>query len=77
MWTKFYLNPAACSCQNGKYLVSIMDDSVIMCNEIIESYKEAMHTKAKSNDVKKNYSSRFQWKEKNAKILYFTSAIIN
>ena len=26
-------NPAMCSCQNGMYLASIMDDSVIVCNE--------------------------------------------
>ena len=28
-------NPATCSCGNGKYLASIMDDSAIMCDEII------------------------------------------
>ena len=30
-------NPATCSCENGKYLASIMDDSAITCDEIIES----------------------------------------
>ena len=35
---KYYIwNPATCS-ENGKYLASIMDDSVITCDEIIESY---------------------------------------
>ena len=29
---------ATCSCKNGKYLSSNMDDSVITCDEIIESY---------------------------------------
>ena len=29
------LNPAACSCENGKYLASIMNDSAITCNEIM------------------------------------------
>ena len=29
-------NLATCSCQNGKYLASIMDDSAIICYEIIE-----------------------------------------
>ena len=33
-------NPATCSCENGKYLASIMDDSTITCDEIIESYNE-------------------------------------
>ena len=30
-------NPAACSCNNGKYFASILDDSVITCNEIIDA----------------------------------------
>ena len=29
------LNPATCSCENGKYLASIMGDAAIMCDEII------------------------------------------
>ena len=27
-------NPATCNCKHGKYLASIMDDSVIVCDEI-------------------------------------------
>ena len=37
VWT-----PTTCSCQNGKYLASIMDDSAITCDEAIESYDEEM-----------------------------------
>ena len=37
-------NPATCSCEDGKYLLSIMDDSAIMCDEIIDA-------KAKSYDL--------------------------
>ena len=33
-------NPATCSCESGKYLASIMDDSTIRCDEILESYEE-------------------------------------
>ena len=33
-------NPATCNCEDGKYLASIMDDSAITCDEIIESYHE-------------------------------------
>ena len=33
-------NPATCNCENGKYLASIMYDSAIMCDEIIELYEE-------------------------------------
>ena len=32
-------NPATCSCKNIKYLASIIDNSVIMCDEIIEETK--------------------------------------
>ena len=34
------------SCENGKYLVSIMDDSAIMCDEVIESYDEDVEAKS-------------------------------
>ena len=30
---KYYIwNPATCSCKNGKYLASFIDNSVITCN---------------------------------------------
>ena len=37
MWKRLYWDPAACSCNNGKYFASILDDSVITCNEIIDA----------------------------------------
>ena len=37
-------NPATCSCENGKYLTSIMKDSRITCDEIIKSYAEEAKT---------------------------------
>ena len=37
MWKDYVLDPATCSYENAKYLASIMGDSAIMCNEIIES----------------------------------------
>ena len=33
-------NPSACSYGKGKYSASIMDDSVIICDEVIKSYDE-------------------------------------
>ena len=33
-------NPVICNCENQKYLASVMDDSVIICDEVIESYEE-------------------------------------
>ena len=39
MSKKYYWNPATCSCRNGRYLLSIIDDSVIVCDEFIEQAK--------------------------------------
>ena len=37
---KHYIwNPDTCSCENGKYLANIMDDSATTCDEIIEETK--------------------------------------
>ena len=30
-------NPSACSCKNGRHLASIIDDSVITCDEITDT----------------------------------------
>ena len=40
MWKKLYWNSATSICENGNYLVSIMDDSAIACDEVINSYDE-------------------------------------
>ena len=38
MCEKDYIqNPATCSCENGKYIGSIIDDSLIMSDEIIDT----------------------------------------
>ena len=37
-------NPSTCNYENGKYLASIMDNSAIMCDEVIESYYEETQT---------------------------------
>ena len=37
-------NPTTYSCENGKYLASIMDDSMIICDEVIKSYDEEIKT---------------------------------
>ena len=36
---KYICKPATCSCENGKYLASIVDDSVITCDAITEKTK--------------------------------------
>ena len=37
-------NPTTCSCGNGKCLATIIDDSAIICDEIIESYDKEIKT---------------------------------
>ena len=49
------LNPATCNCENGKYLTSVMDDSSIIFNEVIDADADA-EDKAKSNDEAKLYN---------------------
>ena len=39
------LNPATCNCENGKNLPSIMDDSLIICDEIINVKKTNFNEK--------------------------------
>ena len=43
-------NPVKCNCENGKYLASIMRDSAITCDEIMESYDKEKDAEAKLND---------------------------
>ena len=35
----YICNPATCSRENGKYLASIIDNSVMTCDEVIEEIK--------------------------------------
>ena len=46
MYSKDYIwKPATCSCENGKHLTSIINDSAIMCDEIKDTTKTVL-TKA-------------------------------
>ena len=47
MWKGHVCNPITCICENGKHLASTMDDSVIMCDEII--YAEEINFNEKYN----------------------------
>ena len=40
----FIWNTSACSCKNGKYLASIMDDLAITCDEIIDAERKTVPT---------------------------------
>ena len=37
-------NPSTCSCENEKYLASIMEYLAITCDEVVESYNEETKT---------------------------------
>ena len=48
--------PSTCSCENGKYLASIMDDSTTKCDEVIESYDEEINLMKIKEPVKRKIS---------------------
>ena len=51
MCQRYYIwNPSTCTCENGKYLGSIIGDSVITCDKVIEVTK---------NYFNKNCSNKF------------------
>ena len=52
-------NPSTCNCENGKYLASIMDDSAIICDEVIDADadKEANSNNETNFNEKKQLST--------------------
>ena len=52
-------NFSRCSWQIGKYLASVIDDSVIKCDEIIGAVPESYDETTKSILTKKSKSARF------------------
>ena len=48
---KYIWNPSTCSCEKGKYLAIIVDDSAITCDEIIDG-------EARSYDEETNFNER-------------------
>ena len=48
-----------CNCENAKYLASIMDDSVIKCDEVIEPNNEEIKT-IPTNFNEKNITCKAQ-----------------
>ena len=53
----YVLNPARCSCKNGKYLTSILDDLVVTCDEIIDADAEAKSYDKETKTIPKNVIS--------------------
>ena len=61
-------NSAICSCKNGKYLASIIDDdSVVTCDGVVEEKKT----------VPTNFNKKKQKNLQNTKSLYFTCLFTN
>ena len=52
MWKRLYMEPSTCICKNGKYFISIMDDSAITCDAIIESSDE------ETKNIPKNFNEK-------------------
>ena len=51
---KHIWNPSTSSSKNGKYLASIMDDSAITCDEIIDADAEAKSNDEETKTISKN-----------------------
>ena len=56
MWKKHHTcekdyiwNPATCGCENGNYLASIIDNSMITCDEIIDMEAKLYDEETKTN----------------------------
>ena len=47
-------NPATCSCENDKYLGSIVDSSMITFDEMIEETKSTSTKSIPTNSIQKN-----------------------
>ena len=55
---------ARCNCENGKHLASIMDNSAIMCDEVIDAEAE----EESSNEETKTFPTNFNEKKYTAKL---------
>ena len=45
------MNPATCSCENGKYLASIIYDLVITCDEIMDAETKSIPTNFNEKNI--------------------------
>ena len=62
-------DPSTCNCQNGNYLASIMDDSMVICDEVIDADTDV---EAKSNNEAKSYDqTNFNGKKETCKLQGF------
>ena len=70
-------NPTICSCESGRYVKGVVDDSaVIKCDEIIETTKRNMTKTALAKSIPASFKLK-QGDLKNEKFIYFTCLFIN
>ena len=60
MWKDYDWNPATRNCENGKYLANIVDDSAIICDEVIKSCDEEIKPIPTNFNEKKNITCKPQ-----------------
>ena len=61
--------PTTCSCKNGKYLESIIDNSVITCDKIIDA--ESRLSDVETKTVTKSFDKKSQLVKHIISIFYF------
>ena len=70
IYVKIYIwNPATCSCKNGKYLKSIIVDSVITCDEITDAEVKLYNEETETVEINFNEKNAI-CKVKNFNILF-------
>ena len=68
---KHYIwNPATCSTENGKYLTSIIENSVITCDEIIGADAEAKSYNEEKETVPANFNEKKQPVRRKVSVLF-------
>ena len=51
-------NPAKCTCENGKYVKSVVDNYKIVCDEIIETTKIASAKIVLTRNIARNFQEK-------------------
>ena len=68
---------AKCTYENGKYVESIIDNSVIMCDEITDLVQSATLATTKQQNNKNRFNKKCFNKKHLNKFLYFTHLFIS
>ena len=58
MQKRYIWNPATCSCKNGKYVDSIISDSPVLCDEIIDTIKTTSTKSISTKAVLTKFTSK-------------------